>query len=46
MGAAEEGIGGADGLGALASGGRAMLAARESEFGFGLKETEFHFGAP
>ena len=46
MGAAELGIGGADGLGALASRGGAMLAAGESEFGFGFKEIEIHFGTP
>ena len=46
MGAAEAGIGGTDGLGALASGGGAMFAAGEGEFGFGFKEIEFHFGTP
>ena len=44
--AAEAGIGSANGLGALASGGGAMLAAGKSEFGFGLKEIEFHLGTP
>jgi hypothetical protein len=46
VGAAELGVGGADGLGALASGGGAMLAAGESEIGFGFKEIEIHFGTP
>jgi hypothetical protein len=44
--AAELEIGGADGLGALASGGGAMLATGEGEFGFGFKEIEIHFGTP
>jgi len=46
VGSAEAGIGSANGLGALASGGGAMLAAGKGEFGFGLKEIEFHFGTP
>jgi hypothetical protein len=46
VGAAEAGIGGADGLGALASCGGAMLAAGESGIGIGLKEIEFHFATP
>jgi len=46
VGAAEAGIGGADGLGALASCGGAMLAAGKGWFWFGLKETEIHFGIP
>jgi len=46
VGAAEAGVGSADGLGALASGGGAMLAAGKSEFGFGFEEAKFHFGTP